>query len=249
MSAEDLTRETADQSTEHGAESVRLSGADPSTESSNVTEIAVRSVKPGKSKKFEKRRTNFIRTLKRQPGVVTDREFESFHALPEPDDTAVFIGMTTYESVAAQSKMQRSLGVMARFIPFYQTMSMKAYVYVRPIEGPEFDLETLASGPDQVLELAVRRVDEENRDVFDATRREFVEFLNQQDGVVESYEFEVVKGNDTDGLTVGMTVYESSEAFERVADVTMVDERTQRYFETFTPVAIQYAVSTSATAF
>lgn len=208
-----------------------------------VTEIAVRQVKPGQLATFKKRRAAFIRTLKQQTGIVADREFESFYALPQPDTSEVFIGMTTYASLAAQAKIQRNLGVVFRFLPFMMTMSLKAYVYVQPIEGPAFDLNTLAAGPGQVLEVAVRHVAEAQRAAFDIRRRQFVNLLSSQDGALESYEFKVVKGNNIEGLTVGMTVYESQEAFQRVSGGLMEDPVTQAYFATFTPVAVQYAVS------
>jgi len=40
---------------------------------------------------------------------------------------------------------------------------------------------------------------------------------DQQEGVEGSWEFQVVGGKDTDRLTVGMSVYESQEAFQAIA--------------------------------
>jgi len=210
-----------------------------------VTEIAVRQVKAGKLDTFKKRRANFIKVLKQQSGIIADREFESFYALPEPDKTEVFIGMTTYETLKAQSAIQRKPGVIFRFIPFFMTMSLKAYVYVQPTEGPTFNLKTLASKSRQVLEVGVRRVDKANLAEFNRTRQAFIEFLSQQEGVLENYEFKVVKGQKTDGLTVGMTVYENQESFMRIAQAIMPSPITQAYFATFTPVALQVTVSTT----
>lgn len=210
-----------------------------------VTEIAVRQVKAGQLETFRKRRANFITVLKKQSGIVADREFESFYALPQPDPTEVFIGMTTYNSLAAQAKIQRNPGVIFRFLPFMMSMSLKAYVYVQPVEGPTFNLKTLASQPGQVLEVAVRRVDATQKIEFDTTRKKFVDMLSSQPGALESYEFKVVKGNNIEGLTVGMTVYENQEAFQNISEAIMPDPITQAYFATFTPVAVQYAVSTT----
>ena len=210
-----------------------------------VTEIAVRQVKPGKLESFKKRRASFVGALKKQKGIVADREFASFYALPQPDETEVFIGMTTYESLDTQAKLQRNFGLLFKFLPFMMTMNMKAYVYVQPTEGPAFDLKKLAAKPGQVLEVAVRRVENGSGEAFHAKRKAFDDLLSRQDGALESYEFDVVKGNDADGLTVGMTVYESQEAFERISSTLMQEPITQDYFATFTPVAVQYAVSAS----
>lgn len=210
----------------------------------DVHEIAVRAVKPGKAQEFRTRRAGFIAALTKQPGVTVDREFESFLAMPRPDDTEVFVGMTTYASLQANAKIQRNPGVLWKFLRFARTMSLKAYVYVTPTEGPDFNLRTLATGPGQVLEVAVRRVTD--REQFDRTRAAFITLLSSQTGVLDSWEFAVVKGKNTDGLTVGMTVYESREALQSIMGSIVNDPVTQSYFGTFEPVAVQYTTSSKA---
>jgi hypothetical protein len=211
-----------------------------------VHEIAVRKVKPGKDDAFRQRRAEFIQTLKEQPGVGADREFASFLALPEPDETDVFIGMTTYDSLKANAAIQRKPGVVWKFLRFARTMDLKAYVYVDPTEGPPFDLATLAAKPGQVLEIGVRRVEDADQAGFDRTRAPFIELLSAQDGVLDNWEFKVIKGKNIEGLSVGMTVYESQDAVQAAMDAIMEDPITQAYFATFTPVALQYATSTTS---
>lgn len=208
-----------------------------------IHEIAVRQVKPGKDHRFRKARAAFISVLKRQPGVLADREFESFRAMPEPDLREVFIGMTTYASAKANAKVQRTPSVLWRFLAFARTMSLKAYLYVRPTEGPPFDLATLAAEPGQVLEVGVRRVTD--RAGFDRLRTGFVQLLSSQPGVLDSWEFEVVKGKNIEGLSVGMTVYESEAALDAATTAVMREPITAAYFATFDPVALQFARSVS----
>lgn len=214
-----------------------MSATDP------VHEIAVRKVKPGRASQFRDRRAAFVTLLTQQPGTRDDREFASFMALPQPDDAEVFVGMTTYESLEANAKIQRNPRVLWRFLRFARTMDLKAYVYVEPTEGPTFDLGTLASAPGQVLELAVRRVKDSAR--FQSSRRAFLEMLSSQPGVGESWEFAVVKGKDAERLAVGMTVYENREALEAVLAVSLGHPVTTAYFDTFEPVAIQYLTATA----
>lgn len=210
-----------------------------------VTEIAVRHVKPGRLEQFKTRRASFIGALKGQQGVLADREFQSFYAMPEPDKDDVYIGMTTYDSIQTNNRIQSNMGILFKFFPFMMTMTIKAYVYVQQIEGTAFDLKKLAAKPGQVLELAVRRVDDSKLDEFNKARKEFVALLSSQSGVLESYEFKVVKGTNIKGLTVGMSVYESQDAFQKVAGTIMQNPVTQKYFSTFTPVAVKYAMSTT----
>lgn len=210
---------------------------------SGVHEIAIRKVKPGQASRFRERRAAFIEVLTQQPGVGADREFESFLAMPRPDDAELYIGMTTYDSLQANAKIQRNPRVVWNFLRFARTMDLKAYVYVQPIEGPAFDLATVASKPGQVLEIGVRRV--KDRAAFDTTRPPFIELLSQQPGVGDSWEFDVVKGKNIEGLTVGMTVYEHREAAEAAIGTLLEHPTTRAYFDTFEPVALQYATSTT----
>lgn len=210
-------------------------------DSQPVFEIAVRKVKDGQKEAFTAARTNFISALTAQEGVSNDREFQSFYALPAPDEQEVFIGMTQYATSKTVGKVQSK--VMGKFMPFAKTMDMKAYVFVQPQEGGTFDLGKLASRPGQVLELAIRRVKPGQEAAFQASRKEFVSWLGQQPGVAGSWELKVVGGRDTEGLTVGMSVYESQEAFQAIAGKVQALPEAGKYFGTFDPVALQYAVS------
>jgi hypothetical protein len=208
-----------------------------------VFEIAVRKVKEGKKDDFVKRRSAFISALKGQKGVSNDREFQSFYALPEPDKQEVFIGMTQYATGKTVGKVQGK--VLGKFMKFAKTMDLKAYAFVQPIEGGNFDLGKLAIKEGQVLELAVRRVKNGQDAAFQSSRKAFVNWLNKQEGVVGSWEFKVVGGKDIDGMTVGMSVYESQAAFQAIGGKVQSLSEAGTYFSTFDPVALQYAFSTN----
>lgn len=210
-----------------------------------VTEIAIRVVKEGQSDAFMETRKNFITVLKEQDGVLADREFQSFYALPKPDEKDVFIGMTDYKTYKTVGKVQGKMGVVSKFLKFKKNMDLKAYVFVQQTEGPKFNLKTLASQSGQILEIGVRRVKPGMEKEFNEYRKKFVELLSSYEGVKESYEFQVVGGNDIEGLSVGMTVYESKDAFMKLSEPIMKEKITQKYFSTFDVVASQFAFSTS----
>lgn len=210
-----------------------------------VTEIAIRLVKEGKIDEFKETRKNFITVLKEQKGVLADREFHSFYALPMSDERDVYIGMTDYETYKAVGEVQGKMGVVSKFLKFKKTMDLKAYVFVQQTEGPKYNLSTLASGNGEILEVGIRRVKPGMEKEFNEYRRKFVGLLSSNEGVKESYEFEVVGGKDIEGLTVGMTVYESQDAFMKVAESVMKEEITGKYFSTFEVVASQFAFSTT----
>lgn len=210
-----------------------------------VTEIAIRVVKDGKGDEFIVARKNFISVLKEQKGVLADREFQSFYALPQPDEREVFIGMTDYETYKTVSRVQGKMSIVNKFLKFKKTMDLKAYVFVQQTEGPAFNLNSVSSGKGEILEVGVRKVKPGMENEFNTYRKEFVKLLSSYEGVKESYEFKVVGGNDIEGLTVCMTVYESKEAFMKLAGPIMNEEITQRYFGTFEVVASQFAFSTS----
>lgn len=210
-----------------------------------VMEITIRMVKEGQMEEFVDARKNFITVLKEQNGVLADREFQSFYALPAPDDRGVFIGMTEYETGTTVGKIQSKMKVISKFLKFKKTIDLKAYVFVQPTEGPDFNLKALASDEGEILEIGVRRVKPGMETEFNEYRKKFVDLLSSYDGVEESYEFKVVGGEDIDRLTVGMTVYESQDAFMKLAEPIMQEEITQKYFGTFDVVASQFAFSTT----
>ncbi len=207
-----------------------------------VYEIAVRMVKDGMKADFETKRATFIDLLTQQEGVSNDREFQSFYALPEPDTREVFVGMTEYATGETAMGIQQNGEVMGAFGAFAQTMDLKAYVFVQPIEGGTFDLGQLALKEGQVLEVAVRRIKEGMEEEFQAARKAFVAKLDQQDGLIQSWEFAVVSGQDTERLAVGMSVYENQEKFQAIG-AAMNSWPEGAFFGTFDPVALQYAIS------
>jgi len=209
---------------------------------SPIFEIAVRTVKESKNEDFEKARKAFIEKLTKIKGVSNDREFQSFYALPTPDKLPVFIGMTQYESNATVGAVQSNNDLMSSFMSFAQTMDLKAYVFVQPIEGGEFNLATLAKKQGQILEIAVRRVKEGQEAEFEKMRKSFVAKLGTQVGVIQSWEFKVVAGQNTERLAVGMTVYENQEKFQKIGQATQTWAESA-FFGTFDPVALQYAYS------
>lgn len=210
-----------------------------------VTEIAIRMVKEGQKNEFLEARKNFITVLKEQDGVLADREFESFYALPTPDKREVFIGMTNYETYKTVGKVQGKMGVVSKFLTFKKTMDLKAYVFVQQTEGPTFTLNKLADGNGEVLELGIRRIKPGMEKEFHKYRKEFVEKMSTYPGVKENYEFKVVGGNDIENLTVGMSVFESQDAFMKLLEPLQQEEITQKYFSTFDIVAGQFALSTT----
>lgn len=207
-----------------------------------IYEIAVRQVKDGKKTDFETTRTLFIEKLMAQSGVTNDREFQSFYALPQPDKQEVFIGMTQYKDLQTIGAIQNNPMVGASFMEFARTMDVKAYVFVQPIEGGDFNLATLAKKQGQILEIAVRRVLAGKESEFQKMRKAFVNKLSKEEGVVQSWEFKVVGGSNTERLTVGMTVYESQEKFQKIGKATQTWAESA-FFGTFEPVALQYAYS------
>lgn len=211
----------------------------------HVFEIAVRKVKAGMLDTFKEKRTAFISELKKEDVALVDREFESFYALPQPDDSEVYIGMTEWSSMEAASEVGQRLSSTQLATDFFSTLDFKAYLYAKPIEGPPFDLASLAAKPGQVLEIAVRSINPGMEAEFQASRKEFVEMLSQQEGALESYELEVVFSQSDQNLAVGMTVYESQEKFQTISASIMQDALTQKYFSTFAPVAVQYAFSST----
>lgn len=209
----------------------------------SIIEIAVRIVKDGQKNEFETARANFIEKLTSQEGVSNDREFQSFYALPKPDEKDVFIGMTEYAGQDTIQNIQNNGEVMGAFGEFAKTMDLKAYVFAKQTEGKPIDLATLAAQEGQILEVGVRRMHKGKDKEFNEYRKQFVDLLSSYEGVLESYEFAVVAGQDTENLSVGMTVYKDKDSLMKLIEPIMKEEVTGKYFSTFDVVASQFAFS------
>lgn len=210
-----------------------------------VTEIAVRQLNQEQDvNDFEQARDSFIALLKQQKGVNADREFASFldfstFAAPEP---AVFIGMTEYESLEAFMAASQALGPSEEAATFFATFNPKAFTALRPLSSNDrYDLTRIANTAGQVLEVAVRDFSSyENFDQADyATKRDaFLEALVQQEGVVAEYQWVSVLDPN---IAVGMTVYESAEAFQTVASSAFAQSEVAAAFAGGYPAMVGFA--------
>ncbi|MDX2013234.1 MAG: hypothetical protein SFW67_23765 [Myxococcaceae bacterium] len=186
--------------------------------SAPVLELAVRQV-PGAGAEFASARDAFVGRLRAQPGVVADHELQAIFDLGVmgPPATPVFTGMTQYESLDAFKAAGAALGTAPEARAFFATFKPVVFTVLRPLDSAtSVDLAKMVK-PGQVLELAVR--DLSKYDTFDAAayaraRDAFLALLARQPGVVAEYQW--VSALDPN-LVVGMTVYESAEAFQRVA--------------------------------
>lgn len=185
--------------------------------SDDVVEIAIRRLNPNQDVgAFAAARDAFVALLKAQPGVGTDREFVSFldYAIFMPPDPPVYVGMTQYNSLADFAAAGEVLGNTPEAGAFFSTFTPELFTVLTPLEpGAPVDLAGVADGPGQVLEIAVR--DLKNYANFDpadyASKRDaFLTLLSAQAGFVAEYQWVSVLDPD---LAVGMTVYESTEAF------------------------------------
>lgn len=186
-----------------------------------VTEIAVRRLNESQAVgEFANVRDAFVALLKEQPGVGTDREFAAFLSLSTfaPPEPAVFIGMTEYENLDAFMAAGQALGDAPETGAFFGAFTPQAFTALRPLDPADrYDLATIASEAGQVLEIAVR--DFSTYENFNASDYEnklniFLPALAEQPGFVAEYQWvSVVDPN----IAVGMTVYESAEAFQAIA--------------------------------
>jgi len=198
-----------------------MTTAETAVYSGPVTELAIRILNEGQDvAAFAAARDAFVARLKAQPGVTVDREFVALvdGSTFAPPAGPVFTGMTEYENMAAFAAAGEALGSSAEAGVFFSTFSPAAFTALRPKSPADrYDLAALANQPGQVLEIAVRNLG--NYANFDAADYEtrlngFLGVLAQQPGFVAEYQWvSVLDAN----IVVGMTVYESAEAFQALA--------------------------------
>jgi len=207
-----------------------------------VTEIAIRRLNEGQGvSEFAAARDAFVALLKEQPGVGTDREFASFldFSTFTPPSPPVFIGMTEYETLGTFAAVWEALGTSLEAGTLFSTFTPEVFTALRPLNPDDrYDLAALADQPGQVLEIAARNL--ANYASFDtadyeAKRDAFLAALAQQDGFVAEYQWVSVLDPN---IVVGMTVYESAEAFQTIATSEFARSEVGTAFAgTYAPIA------------
>ena len=187
--------------------------------SGRVTELAVRRLNASQDVgAFAADRDTFISVLRRQPGVRTDREFAAFFDFStfSTPDPAVFVGMTQYDDGQAFAAVGASLGSSPEAGAFFSTFTPLVFTALRPLEPQDhYELADIAAAPGQVLEIAHRDLSTyPDLADYNAKRDAFLAALRQQEGFVAEYQWASVL---EPSIAVGMTVYESGEAFQSLA--------------------------------
>lgn len=188
-------------------------------------------------------------------GFVAARELRAFASFaPDPmPPTPIQIGVGQYASVNAWA----TIGEAALADPEVAS-ALEAYrdaaepvggvstVIVRPLDPDALvDVAALVQ-PGQVLEIAVRDLDRiDDEAAFFAAKEAFVDRLTGADGVIREYEW--VSATEADRYYVGMTLYESMEAFAAVSsDPTITGGPEAMAFFAFPPLVAQFTVPVEA---
>jgi len=184
-----------------------------------VTELAIRLVSAPLDT-FTTAREAFIAALVEQDGVGTDREFVAIldGRTFEPPAAATYVGMTQYGDAASFAEAGEALAAGPEAQAFFGTFTPLVFTALRPLDAADaYDLAGIADQSGQVLEIAVRDLstfaDFDTTD-YDARRLAFLDVLSSMPGVVDEYQWVSILDPN---IVVGMTVYESAEAFESLA--------------------------------
>lgn len=210
-----------------------------------VTEIAIRRLNESQDvDAFAALRDAYVDLLKAQPGANVDREFAPFidflsFAPPEPP---VFIGMTEYENFEAFGAASGALGETEEATAFFSTFNPEVFAVMRPLNPEDrYDLAELALDSGQVLEVAARDLSSYEDFVmedYEAARDAYLAGLSEQEGWVA--ELQWVSLLDPN-IVVGMTVYESAEAFQTIATSEFSQSEVANTFVGNYPIISGYA--------
>ena len=183
-----------------------------------VAALVVRRV-AGDVDTFASTRDAYVADLEAQDGIVADREFQPFlsfltFAAPEPP---VFIGLTEGASLGEFSAAAEAVDddLEAAYFP---TFEIEVFDLLTPLDpDTPVEIADIAVGPGQVLEVAWRDLsayDDFDADAYATARDAYLAELSSFDGWVAKYQWVSATGSN---LAVGMTVYESAEAFQAIA--------------------------------
>lgn len=186
-----------------------------------VTEIAIRRLNEGQDLvDFAAARDAFVAVLTAEPGVGADREFMAFldGTTFAPPTVPVFTGMTQYANLDAFAAAGQKLGSSPEAGAFFSTFEPQLFTALRPKDPADsYDLSQILSEPGQILEVAARDLsmyDGFDPDDYETRLAAFLDALSKQPGFVAEYQWVSVLDPN---IVVGMTVYESVDAFGAIA--------------------------------
>lgn len=204
---------------------------------SAIYEIAIQQVKSEHERAYPEARAAFLAALGREPGVERDWTFESFFTMPEPDEGTVLVGLTRWSSLEAFGAATRKLMPTATAQALFEKVHMRAFVQVRPADGEPFRLEDHIQGPDNVLEVAVRKPkDGVNEAELLAARDAFFRVVAAQPGFV--FDRELV---DAQGNRVVLIGWESTSAFMNALGALQTRKEMSAFFGVIDVQAYQAA--------
>lgn len=198
-------------------------------------EIAIQAVKPGQDELYSKRRAAFLDELKKQDGVENDWTFRSFFTMPEPDETTVNIGVTRWRDLDAFQSASETLMPTEKARAFFETVDLRAFVQMHPEDGKPLKLEDYIDGPEQVLEVAVRKIREGQEKAFWIAREAFFGRVAEQPGFLFEREL-IEEGSDTRAM---MIAWRSKQDFQRALGVLAQDPTMPAFMETVEVTAYQ----------
>lgn len=168
---------------------------------------------------FKTARDAYVAALEDQPGVTTDREFESlvdFAAGAAPANP-VFIGITKATSATTFGAAAAALNGTSEESTFFATFQPEFFGLLTPLAGGDFDLSALApAGSGQVAEFAPRDLSQYanfDQAAYESARDAFLGLLSSRDGVITEVQWISPVAPD---IAVGMTVYESFAAWQAI---------------------------------
>lgn len=180
-----------------------------------ILELAINRQKAGMAKEFSATRARFVKVLQEEPTVTGDGKWRSFFTVDEgvnPED--VLVGITEWASMEAFGEAADRLLPLEAAAQYFATFDILAYLQIQPEDGGDFDLRLL-SGPDQIVEFAVRAIKPGQGDEFVARRTALFDRLATYDGYRFDREFVVVGDETTRAVII---VWESAEAFDKAAE-------------------------------
>lgn len=207
-------------------------------------EIAIREVVDGEN--FAKLAPELSALIAKQPGYVASRDFLSFYAVaPDPNPTnPIRVGLGQWASLADYQQAFVALEKEPLVPQYMATIKGLTNPVVKPFKANESIDVAGIIGEGQVLEVAVRDLSKiEDKEGFFAAKEAFIKVLTSAPGVVREYEWvSAVPGEE---FYVGMTQYESKDAFLAVATDPAITqgEAAATFFGKFPPMVAQVTMA------
>lgn len=210
-----------------------------------IFEIAINQSKQSKHQTFLETRKNFVKVLQNEKATLNEGKWSPFFTIdPNIDLKSVLAGITKWRSIIEFEQTAERLILQKEAKDYFSSFNPLVYALLEPLDGEEFNLESLKESGNVVEFITSKR---KTTEAFGEARELFLKSLKNTDGFKFAKKFKVYKfggngkPNFIEDIQSTVVVWESAEKF-MAASQTILDSKPYKNYVSLVEVENYFAM-------